>query len=249
MNVITPNMTYMLSLSRRLRQLGIASCVFLIASASWAGSKSKNWQTGKLVKREALTFSEMTDLGGCFLPQAIFTVDSSTYTYEFVGFSYALTLTRPSVVFKIYPDGSVFIRDKQNRHSVELKVFEKLAGPSYTSIAVPPRKPKHRDWINAKVSAASPNIIDFRKARASTSSAPKSNALSPCWNILTSWEYTIEVQGKSYALFWPNVAPLNVTINGAIQIAFGKSGAVYLIDDNGKERKVRVEVTGKDVLQ
>ncbi len=52
------------------------------------------------------------------------------------------------------------------------------------------------------------------------------------------WIYTIEAETVTYELVWGGRRPLNVTVHGKTKLASGSSGIVYLLDDDGKERKL-----------
>lgn len=54
------------------------------------------------------------------------------------------------------------------------------------------------------------------------------------------WLYTVETEKVIYELLWPFEMPLNVTINGEVQIAPGKNSAYYVMDDEKRENRLTV---------
>lgn len=54
------------------------------------------------------------------------------------------------------------------------------------------------------------------------------------------WLYTIETDKITYELLWPYEMPLNVTINGTVEIAPGKNSTYYLMDDEERENRLMV---------
>ena len=221
--------------------------ILAFAPTSWARSQHGDWQTGRLVKQETLT--PTYTLGrkiDCSFPQAIFTVESSIFTYQFAGFPFDLNSysTLPSIVFRIYADGNVRVRDPKTGRPFQLRLFRKIAGPTYIRDTVQPsRKLKHRDWMNAEVSAAIPHVMDATGLFV-LASTPKPNIPPPC-AYHTTWEYMVEAQGKSYVLSSRDREPLNVTVHGVSEVALGKNSSAYLIDDNGKEHKLWLTKTSR----
>jgi len=55
-----------------------------------------------------------------------------------------------------------------------------------------------------------------------------------------AWLYTLETETIVYELLWPAEMPLHVTINGEVKLAKGKDSAYYILDDNGKERRLTI---------
>ena len=103
----------------RLSTIALVVAICAPTRPSWARALHKNWQTGALVKRGALTPTET--LGqklNCSWPETIYTVDSSVYTYQFLGWPFEF-YPRPmplAIVFRVYADGHVRVRDPKTKH-------------------------------------------------------------------------------------------------------------------------------------
>jgi hypothetical protein len=93
------------------------------------------------------------------------------------------------------------------------------------------KKQKKREWISGTITKA-------EVKSAGTFGYPM------FWPVLYKtkyvWLYTIETNKITYELLWPFEMPLNVTINGPVQIAPGKNSTYYLIDDEERENRLMV---------
>lgn len=220
--------------------------LFAAAMPSSARPKSKDWQTGKLVSRKTLVPTDTKAKSGrCLFPPILYTVETSNYKYQFIGYQFSFYSTLPTITFRIDShDGTIHVRDPKSGRVVELNLFGKLAGATYNRSPVLPRKAKRRDWMTAEVTAALPFMVDLLLPALS---ALKPNTLLPfCGSAAAYWKYTIEAQGKSHIFLWRDRRPLDVTVGGVSEIALAKNGSAYLIDDDGKERKVQLMAASKN---
>lgn len=55
---------------------------------------------------------------------------------------------------------------------------------------------------------------------------------------IKSWLYTIETETTIYELHWKSAKPINLTVNGPVKFAIEKNNTAFLIDEDGKERKL-----------
>lgn len=230
----------------------IVICFCFLSTGSWALPNHDIWQTGTLVKRDALAPPKATNQPAkssrvdALFARTIYTVDSPNYTYQFLGFAFSFpSPTLSTITFTIAKDGTVRVRDPKSKYLIELTLLRKFAGPDYrTNISPTPNKLKHRQWVRANVTEADPTFfppVEIPWLVLSPSPIPG----TPLLPGPASWTYTVEVQGKSYVLYWRHPQTLNITIHGTIEFALGKRGSAYLIDDNGKERKLRIEASPK----
>lgn len=60
----------------------------------------------------------------------------------------------------------------------------------------------------------------------------------PGWRLFYVWLYTVQTEDMTYELLWHGPEPLNVTVNRKLKFAPGNNSEVYVLDDNGKERKL-----------
>jgi hypothetical protein len=91
------------------------------------------------------------------------------------------------------------------------------------------KKKKNREWMEGAVAAA-------EMKEAGTFGYPMFMPL--LYKTRYVWLYKIETEKITYDLLWQFEMPLNVTINGTVQIAPGKNSTFYLIDDEGREHRL-----------
>ena len=220
-----------LNCSRTIVGSIVLAALSLFAAPLLAQLHGDDWQTGTVVKQEALAPPNIKGKSwNCLWPAIIYSINSAPYEYQFLGWIYDL----PSgpVRFKIYSDGNVRLREPKSSTLHQFTLFRKIAGSGYSPPVALPRKTKHRNWIAARIIASDPVL--FAVPPLAGSGPPL-----PCAYIPLVWKYELEVTGRIYMFRWGNHLPLEVTIGGVSRLAFGKSGTAYLIDDNGRERKLQ----------
>jgi len=186
--------------------------------------------------------------GGCLFALTVYTVDTSNYKYQFIGyaFSFLSDSTSPTVTFRIDRyDGEVYAREPKTKHLIKLTLFRKFSKLSGAESPSLPSKIKRRHWTTANIRAAEPVLLSALALKLiSLSASPP----LPCEELIVSWNYVIQVEGRTYTFRWSARNALDVTIDGMNQFALGKKGSAYLIDDNGKERRVQLAPTAKNPL-
>jgi hypothetical protein len=93
------------------------------------------------------------------------------------------------------------------------------------------KKKKNREWMEGTVASA-------EMKDAGTFGYPMFMPL--LYKTRYMWLYKIETEKITYELLWQFEMPLNVTINGTVQIAPGKNSTFYLIDDEGREYRLAI---------
>lgn len=241
------------AISARLALVTIA-LLSAATTCSLAQTKSKDWQTGTLVSRELLVPADKrAQPAGCrLLPFTVYTVDTSNYRYQFIGFPISFSPGSPTlaITFRVDSyDDDVYLRDPKTKHVLTLRLFRKLPrlSSSESPVLASNKQLKHRDWTPANISAAEPVFLSpfMLKLMTPTDSPPPLCSE----DFIVAWKYVVQAQGKAYTFDWHGRNALDVTVGGVSEFALGKHGYAYLIDDSGRERKVRLNVIGKNVLQ
>lgn len=227
--------------------LMLASCLFLAASPSLASPKPKSWQTGALVSRELLIPDVTQAPSGCLFPLTVYTVDAPNYKYQLVGyrFNFSSDSKTSGITFRIDSyDGDVYVRNPKTKQVVKLRLFRKFPEPGDSESSTLPlsTKSKHRDWKKGDVSAVEPVFLSslVLKITSRPGSVPP-----PCERIV-AWKYFVHAGARDYTFLWRGRNALDVTIDGANEFAVGKRDSAYLIDDDGKERKVQLSTITKN---
>jgi hypothetical protein len=57
---------------------------------------------------------------------------------------------------------------------------------------------------------------------------------------IKSWVYVLETETTVYEAQWRSPKPLSLTIKGPVKFAVEKGNVLFLIDEDGKERKLGV---------
>ena len=183
---------------------------------------------------------------GCLFPLTVYTVDDPNYKYQFIGypFSFSSDPTLSAIAFRIDSyDDDIYVRDPKTKHIVKLRLFRKFPklSEAKSSVLPPNKRMKRRDWMTANVSSAEPLFLSSLTLK--LISLPGS-ASPPCKSIV-AWKYVVHAGGRDYTFRWNGRNALDVTIHDANQFALGENGSAYLIDDDGKERKVQLAVASK----
>jgi hypothetical protein len=90
---------------------------------------------------------------------------------------------------------------------------------------------KDRAWQTAK-------LVSAELKEGSAVAVPINDAIVA--GRIKSWVYVLETETTVYEAQWRSPKPLSLTINGPVKFAIEKGNVLFLIDEDGKERKLGV---------
>ena len=101
----------------------------------------------------------------------------------------------------------------------------------FFAIAASSSDAKDRSWQTAKLLSA-----ELREGNAVA--VPINGAIVT--GRIESWVYVLETETTVYETQWRSPKPLSLTVNGPVKFAVEKGNVLFLIDEDGKERKLGI---------
>jgi hypothetical protein len=90
---------------------------------------------------------------------------------------------------------------------------------------------KDRSWQTAK-------LLSAELSEGDAVAVPINGAIVT--GRIKSWVYVLETETTVYETQWRSPKPLSLTVNGFVKFAVEKGNVLFLIDEDGKERKLGI---------